>query len=140
MRGWLLLWLLSSIPTTGAGCAGSEPAKVMPPKRPNDELIVGEYERHPPQTPLAMRFRANGELVVAATKDKLDASPTEADGTYALDKDQLTLTFTGGEMCEVNQPGVYKVVVSKLGIRFTKIEDDCERRAKFDGQTFWRIK
>ncbi len=89
---------------------------------------------------MAMRFRANGEVVIAKEKGKLDASPFEAEGTYALEKDQLTLTFTGGEMCEAGVAGVYKVVVSKLGIRFTKVEDDCERRAKFDGTTFWRIK
>ena len=112
----------------------------MPPKRPNNELIIGEFERHPPQGTMAMRFRENGGVVVAKDKSKLDQSPLEAEGTFALEKDQLTLTFEKGDMCTPDQKGVYKVVLSKLGIRFTKVEDDCERRAKFDGTTFWRVK
>ena len=123
-----------------AACGEAEKPPVMPPKRPNNELIVDQFERHPPQGTMAMRFRANGGVVVAKDKSKLDASPALAEGTWELEKDQLTLTFDKGEMCTPEQKGVYKVVLSKLGIRFTKVEDECENRAKFDGTTFWRIK
>ena len=37
-------------------------------------------------------------------------------------------------------PGVYKVVISKVGIHFQKVQDSCDQRAKIDGQTWWRIK
>jgi hypothetical protein len=39
-----------------------------------------------------------------------------------------------------DQTGVYTVVISKIGIHFTKVEDSCERRSSIDGQTWWRIK
>jgi len=34
---------------------------------------------------------------------------------------------------------VYTVVIPKVGIHFTKVEDSCARRAAIDGQTWWRL-
>jgi len=124
------------------GCAEAEKPKIMPPKRPNDELIVGEFERRPPQGTMAMRFRANGGITVAKDKASLDKQPVLGEGTYELveKETQMKLTFTGGDMCTPEQVGVYKVVLSKVGIRFTKLEDECENRARLDASTFYRIK
>jgi hypothetical protein len=36
--------------------------------------------------------------------------------------------------------GTYTVVLSKIGIHFTKLEDDCAQRAKIDGETWWRVR
>lgn len=121
-----------------AGCGGPS-TTAMPPKAPNDSLIIGEFERRPPVGTTAMRFRANGEVSVAKDKTKLDNPPLEADGKWTVDKDQLTLTYDKGQ-CEDAKTGVYKVVLSKIGIHFTKVDDACERRSKIDGQTWWRIK
>jgi hypothetical protein len=121
-----------------SACGGSEHAP-MPPKRPNNELIIGEFARKPPDGTTAARFRADGSVTIAHEEDQLDTKPL-ATGTFALEKDQLTLTYTGGEMCKGNGPGVYKVVLSKIGIRFTKVSDDCQQRAKLDGQTWFRVK
>jgi hypothetical protein len=118
------------------GCGEAEKPPVMPPKRPNQELIVGDFARKPPDGTMALRFRGNGGIAVAKDKSKLD-SP-EAEGTFEIEKDQMTVTFDKGEMCPADQKGVYKVVISKLGIRFTKVEDDCATRARWDGSTFWR--
>ena len=76
---------------------------------------------------------------LANDKDQLDTKPL-ATGTFQLEKDELTLNYTGGEMCKGNGPGVYKVVLSKIGMRFTKVSDDCEQRAKLDGQTWFRLR
>ena len=43
-----------------------------------------------------------------------------------------------GEMCEPGVSGTYKVVISKIGIRFTKVDDACERRSRIDGETWYR--
>lgn len=121
------------------GCGGGEAEHphAVPPKRPNNELIVGDYARKPPDGTMALRFRGNGEIAVAKDKSKLDAP--EAEGTFELDKDQMTLTFEKGELCTADQKGVYKVVISRVGLRFTKVEDDCEARARWDGSTFFRL-
>ncbi len=119
-------------------CGGSE-HQAVPPKKPNNELIVGEFERHPPDGTTAARFRADGSVTIAHSKNELDTKPL-ATGTYQIDKDQLTLSYTGGEMCKGGGPGTYKVVVSKIGIRFAKVSDDCEQRSKLDGQTWFRVK
>ena len=50
------------------------------------------------------------------------------------------MTFLRGMCADGPKVGVYKVVISKVGIRFTKVEDSCERRAKMDGQTWWRLR
>jgi hypothetical protein len=107
----------------------------IPPKKPNNELIIDTFERRPPNGTTAMRFRADGTVDVAHAKDKLDLE-TLAHGTWQLDKDQLTLTYETG-MCAGSGPGVYQVVLSKLGIHFKKVSDDCAQRAKLDGEV-WR--
>ena len=126
---WLALVLV-------AAC-GSKPDPV-PPKPPNNELIVGEFERHPPDGTTVARFRGDGSITVAHDRASLD-SKNLAEGTFALDKDQLTLTYTKGDMCKAGEAGVYKVVITKRGIRFTKVQDSCDTRAKIDGQTWFRV-
>jgi len=118
-----------------AACGKPEP---MPPKRPNSELIVGEFARRPPAGTTAARFRGDGSVTIAHEAKELDSKPL-ATGRYQLDGDRLTLTYTSGEMCPAGVAGVYTVVVSRVGIRFTKVEDPCERRAKIDGETWYRI-
>ena len=116
-------------------CGKPEP---MPPKRPNTELIVGEFARRPPVGTTAARFRGDGSVVVAHDEKELDTKPL-ATGRFSLDGDKLTLTYTSGEMCPAGVEGVYTVVISKVGIRFTKVDDNCERRAKMDGETWYRL-
>jgi hypothetical protein len=131
-----VLWLLPLI----IACGKPEP---MPPKRPNTELIVGEFERHPPEGTTAMRFMSDGTFVLAKDKSQLDAKPAAATGTYKLDGDTLTFTNEQGTCADAENTkvGTYKVVISKIGIHFTKVGDDlCERRATIDNQTWYRIK
>jgi hypothetical protein len=130
MQRWLAVLIL--------GACGGPSSNAVPPKPPNDALIVGAFERRKPLGTTAMRFRANGEVTVAKDKDKLDGTP-DATGTWAVDKDQLTLTYATGE-CQDAKVGVYKVGLSKTGIHFTKVDDSCEQRSHIDGQTWWRIK
>src|SRR5262245_38008671 len=111
-----------------------------PPKKPNSSLIVGDFERRPPEGTMAIRFTANGELRLAKDKAHLDSEPTEATGAWTVDNDTLTLTYLKGMCADGPKTGTYKVVISKVGIRFTKVNDSCERRAKMDGQTWWRIR
>ena len=129
MRAFLIATLMF------AGC-GEKPEPV-PPKRPNNELLVGEYERRTGGT-TAIRFRADGSVTLAHDKSKLDGE-TLATGTFQIEKDQLTLTYDKG-MCAGAGPGVYQVVISKVGIHFKKVNDGCDQRAKIDGETWWRIK
>src|SRR5262245_36359285 len=117
-------------------CGKPEP---MPPKRPNTELIVGEFARRPPVGTTAARFRGDGSVIIAHDEKELDTKPL-ATGRFGLDGDKLTLTYSSGEMCPAGVEGVYNVVISKVGIRFTKVEDSCERRAKMDGETWYRLK
>ena len=126
---WLLVLLVA--------CGGDKPGP-MPPKRANTDLILGEFERKPPDGTTAIRFRADGSVTVAHDKDKLDGE-TLATGTFDLDKDQLKLTYAKG-MCAGGGAGIYQVVISKVGIHFKKVDDSCAQRAKMDGQTWWRIK
>lgn len=109
----------------------------MPPKRPNNELIVGEFERRHQEAKTAARFKADGSVTIASTADDLDRKAI-AEGSYKLDGDQLLLTYNKGELCDAGVEGTYKVVISKIGIRFTKIDDACERRAKMDSETWYR--
>ena len=119
-------------------CGGSDHGPVAP-KRPNNELIIGEFARRPPDGTTAARFRADGSVTIAHDKSQLDTKPL-AGGSFQLDKDQLTLTYNTGNMCPAGSTGVYKVVISKVGIHFTKVNDDCADRAKIDGQTWFRVK
>jgi hypothetical protein len=115
-------------------CGKPEP---VPPKAPNTELIVGEFNRRPPSGTTAARFRADGSVVIAHEAKELDSKPL-ASGTYQLQGDKLTLVYQRGEMCPPGAAGTYTVVISKIGIRFTKVDDPCERRAKIDGETWYR--
>jgi len=108
-------------------CGGKPPPQ--PPKAPNTELIVGKFERHPP----------DGTITIAHDKSELESKPL-AVGTWKLDGDQLALTYDKGEMCPAGVAGTYKVVVSKVGVHFTKVEDSCDRRAKMDGETWFRVR
>ncbi|NVB80107.1 MAG: hypothetical protein HOV81_17065 [Kofleriaceae bacterium] len=117
------------------GC--STKPEPMPPKRPNNELIVGEFARKPPVGTTAARFTGDGSVTIAHDASELDSKPL-ASGTWKLDGDQLTLVYQKGEMCPAGVEGTYTVVISKIGIRFTKIDDPCERRAKIDGETWYR--
>jgi hypothetical protein len=138
----------SAVVVVGFGClvgvlsACSSSPQAGPPKRPNTELIVGEYERHPPDGETALRFRADGSVRLARSKAMLDADPPLATGTWKLDGARLTLTYDKG-ICNDrpdDRAGIYTVVISKIGIHFTRVEDSCERRSAIDGQTWWRIK
>jgi hypothetical protein len=122
--------------------ACSEPRRAGPPKRPNTELIVGEYERHKPDGETAIRFRGDGSVRLAKLRAQLDTEPPLATGTWKLDASRLTVTYDKGMCTERagDQTGVYTVVISKVGIHFTKVEDHCDRRSSIDGQTWWRIK
>jgi hypothetical protein len=112
--------------------------QAVPPKPPNNELIIDVFERHPPEGTTAARFRADGSVTIAHDRSKLDGS-TLATGHWELDHDQLTLKYDAG-MCAGQGAGVYKVVISKVGIHFTKVDDSCADRARIDGQTWFRAK
>jgi hypothetical protein len=137
---WIWPWL-AALAALSPLAACSEP-QAVPPKRPNTELIVGEYERHPPDGDTAVRFRADGSVRIARNRAQLDAEPPLARGTWKLEGNRLTLNYDHGACTERpgDQVGVYTVVISKIGIRFTRVEDSCERRSAIHGQTWWRIK
>ena len=81
----------------------------------------------PPQTP---------EPQGRASSSDAAASPSAPAPT------RLTLTYDKG-ICNDrpdDRAGVYTVVVSRISIHFTRLEDTCERRTAIDGQTWWRIK
>ena len=130
MRRWLLLAAL-------AAC--SAPIDRPPPKRPNNELVVGDFSRKPPDGEMAVRFSADGTFFFAKTKAELDKSGHLADGTFKVDGDQLSFTADKGMCADGAKTGTYKVVISKIGIRFTKVDDGCADRARLDGQTLWRL-
>jgi hypothetical protein len=135
---WIGVWLASASPLIA--CDSGPHAG--PPKRPNAELILGAYERHPPEGETAIRFRADGSVRLARNRTQLDAEPPLATGTWKLDGARLTLTYDHG-ICNDrpgDQTGAYNVVISKIGIHFTRVEDSCERRSAIDGQTWWRIR
>lgn len=121
-----------------AAC-GTSASDRPPPKAPNNELIRGSFERRPPDGTTIARFQGDGTVTVAHDKDSLDKKNL-AVGSYKLDGDSLSLQYSQGEMCKPDEVGTYKVVISKIGIRFTKVDDPCERRAKIDGQTWYRVK
>jgi hypothetical protein len=139
MRSPIAVWVLS-LAAVAVACSSGPHA--VPPKPPNNELILGEYERHPPEGETAVRFRADGSVRLAKNKAQLDAEPPLATGTWKLEGPHLTLTYDHGICTERpgDRAGSYTVVISKIGIHFTKIEDSCERRSAINGQTWWRIK
>lgn len=119
-----------------SGCGGKTAA---PPKPPNTDLIVGKYERHPPNGTTAAWFRADGSVTIAHEKSELDSKPL-AKGSWKLEGDQLSMTYDSGDMCPAGATGTYKIVLSKIGVHFTKVDDSCDRRAKMDGETWYRIR
>ncbi|CAN5803588.1 hypothetical protein BH11MYX3_BH11MYX3_47870 [soil metagenome] len=133
MRFPILLTLL-----VVAGCP--EPQR-QPPKRPNTELITGIYERHKPDGDTAIRFDPDGNYRIAKTRMQFDVEPPVGTGTYKVDGDQLMLSADKGQCAETagTKAGTYKIVLSKIGVRFTKVSDTCERRSAYDGQTWWRV-
>jgi len=135
---WIWVWLVA----LGQLAACADGPRAVPPKRPNTELIVGEYERHPPDGQTAVRFRGDGSVRLAKARAQLDAEPPLAAGTWKIEGGRLTLTYDQGLCADRpgDRTGVYTVVISKIGIHFTKVEDSCERRSAIDGQTWWRIK
>jgi uncharacterized protein (TIGR03066 family) len=128
---WLLLTLVA--------CGGAGSSGPVATKAPNNELIVGKFNRRPPDGTTVARFQADGTITVAHDDASLDRKNL-AVGSWKLDSDQLTLTYASGEMCKPDEVGTYKVVISKVGIRFTKVDDPCADRAKIDGQTWYRAK
>ena len=129
---WLALIML-------AACGGPSANDRPPPKAPNTELIVGKFERRPPDGTTVARFQGDGTITVAHDMASLDRKNL-AVGNYKLDGENLTLTYASGEMCKPDEVGNYKVVISKVGIRFTKVDDPCATRSKIDGQTWYRAK
>jgi hypothetical protein len=140
MRSPTVAVMVALLAACFAAC--SEPRRIGPPKRPNTELIVGEYERRKPDGETAIRFRGDGSVRLAKTRALLDTEPPLATGTWKLDASRLTVTYDKGICTEQagDQAGVYTVVISKVGIHFTKVEDRCERRSAINGQTWWRVK
>jgi hypothetical protein len=129
---WLTLMLLAACGSSGGG-------ERVPPKAPNTELIVGKFERRPPDGTTIARFQGDGTITIAHDEASLDRKNL-ATGSYKLDGEQLTLNYTSGDMCKPSETGTYKVVISKIGIRFTKVDDPCADRSKIDGQTWYRAK
>ena len=115
------------------------PADRPPPKAPNNELVVGDFARKPPVGEMAVRFGSDGTFFFTKSKAELDKPPHLADGTYKVEGDQLTFTAEKGMCADAAKTGSYKVVISKIGIRFTKVDDECADRARLDGQTLWRL-
>jgi hypothetical protein len=120
-----------------AACPAPKPRSTF--KKPNNELIVGEFARRPPEGENAARFTGDGAYRIAQKTALLDQNPPLAEGTYQLDGDTLTFTARKGQCADsdATKVGTYKVVISKVGIRYQKLEDSCEQR-KLDGQTWWR--
>jgi hypothetical protein len=135
MHRWLILGL------TLVACPAEKQGPI-PPKRPNNELVVGDFERRKPDGETAMKFDVDGKYRMVKNKGELEHTPYLAQGTYKLDKDELTFTADEGACSEKpdDKVGTYKVVISKIGIRFVKANDSCEQRSRLDGQTWWRIK
>ena len=85
-----------------AACGGDpKPPTIKPP---NDQLIVGAYERKPPDGTTAIRFDRDNTLRLAHDKSELDGK-TLATGSWKLDGDQLSLDYVNG-MCAGGGAGV----------------------------------
>jgi hypothetical protein len=122
-----------------AACSTSP--QPVPPKRPNDQLIVGDFARRGGDGEAAIRFLRDGTYRIVKNKSMLDQNPPLGTGTWKIDGPQLTLSAQQGMCAEGGQErdATYKVVVSKIGIRFEKVSDECQRRATMDAQTWWRV-
>jgi hypothetical protein len=139
----LALALTATLGATLAACGPSYPH--APLKKPNDELIVGDFTRRGGDGKAAIRFARDGSYRLVKDKDSFDQAPPLGDGTWKIAEDQLTLSAQHGQCTEGSGVGdereaTYKVVVSKVGVRFEKVNDSCERRATMDGQTWWRVR
>jgi hypothetical protein len=123
------------------GGADTQHPHAVPPKPSNDILIVGAYGHQggagTSGTQPALSFDKDGNVKLVKDKTKLDGD-TLASGTYTLEKDQLRLLYTEGA-CAQDGPGVYTITVSKIGIRFVKVDDACESRARMDGEIWRRL-
>src|SRR2546423_9005116 len=115
MSRWFVVCLLVA--------CGSEKGQPMPPKKPNNELIVGDYERKKPSGEQAFRFDNNGNYFVVKNKGELDHTPHVADGTYKVEGNKLTFSADKGACSETaaEKAGTYEIVISKVGIRFVKV-------------------
>jgi hypothetical protein len=126
-----------------AGVATCGPSQTRAPlKKPNDELIVGDFTRRGGDGQAAIRFARDGSYRLVKNKDSFDQNPPLGDGTWKIAGDQLTLSAQHGLCAEADEAreATYKVTVSKVGVRFEKVNDSCERRATMDGQTWWRVR
>ena len=123
-----------------AACGPSRPPP--PLKKPNNELIVGDFTRRGGDGEAAIRFAADGSYRIVKNKSMFDQEPPLGTGTWKIDGDQLTLSAQRGLCADGSseRDATYRVVVSKIGVRFEKVSDGCGRRATMDGQTWWRIK
>jgi len=123
-----------------AACGPSHPR--APVKPPNDILLLGDYTRRGADGETAIRFERDGTYRVVKNKSMLDKDPPLGNGSWKISGDQLTLSAQKGMCTESNEErdATYKVVVSKVGIRWEKVNDGCERRSTMDGQTWWRVR
>src|SRR5687767_8880807 len=88
--------------------ACSTPTEIQPPKRPNTELIVGDFERRPPAGEMAVRFAGDGTFRFTKNRGELERTPYLANGTYKLDGDSLAFTADKGQCAEQNKTGTYQ--------------------------------
>jgi len=137
MSRWLAV--LSLLVACGGGSGGGA-THAVPPKPPNDDLIFGTYERRPPIGTTAIKLARDNSLILAHDRKQLDSDKPLATGSWKIEKDTLTVTYSMGMCADSARTGTYKVVLSKIGIHFTKLEDDCAQRAKIDGETWWRVR
>jgi hypothetical protein len=137
-----LPWVAGAAALCTALAACSPTPTHAPIKKPNDELIVGDYERRGGDGETAIRFASDGTYRVVKNKSSFDQEPPLGAGTWKIGNDQLSLSAQKGMCAEADQEreATYKVVISKVGIRFEKVNDDCGRRSKMDGQTWWRLR
>lgn len=124
-----------------AGCGPSHPRP--PLKKPNDVLIVGDFTRRGGDGKAAIRFARDGSYRLVKDKDSFAQDPPLGDGTWKISGAELTLSAQHGLCADEGgdaRDATYKVVISKVGVRFEKVSDGCERRAAMDGQTWWRLR
>lgn len=135
----LCLGLGLGLALAAGACGPSHPP--LPLKKPNDELIVGDFARRGGDGKAAIRFARDGGYRLVKDKDSFEQNPPLGDGTWKISGDQLSLSAQHGICAEGDgeRDATYKVVVSKVGVRFEKVSDSCERRATMDGQTWWRL-